>query len=62
MNPEIKGDIVTDVNLQPTIINEKIVEQSKGFIQNLIKKISENKIYQYITIGIIILVVVAFLY
>ena len=62
MNPEIKGDIETNVSLQPNMTNEKIVEQSKGFIQNLIKKISENKIYQYIAICILILVVVAFFY
>ena len=62
MSTETKGDVGTNVSLEPSVATEKIVEKSKGFIQDLIKKISENKMYQYIAIGIIILVVVAFFY
>jgi hypothetical protein len=62
MNPETKGDVEPKVSLQPTDTSDKTIEQSKGFIKNIIKKISENKMYQYIAIGILILVVVAFFY
>jgi len=50
MNPETKVDVVANASSQPTITNDVPVEQSKGFIKNFIKKISENKMYQYISI------------
>ena len=44
MSTETKGDVGTNVSLEPSVATEKIVEKSKGFIQDLIKKISESKI------------------
>ena len=43
MNPETKGEVGTNVSLEPSVATEKIVEKSKGFIQDLIKKIDQEE-------------------
>jgi hypothetical protein len=58
MNPEIKEVVVE----QPIDTNVQTPGQSKGLINNLLKKFTENKMYMYIAIGIIVLAVVAFYY
>jgi cell division protein FtsN len=77
MNPEIKGDVrpnvqssgITNVQSSGTtdvlpIVNNNVQpsESSKMSIKNIIKKLSENKLYRYIAIGVIILAIVAFIY
>ena len=42
MSTETKGDVGTNVSLEPSVATEKIVEKSKGFIQDLIKKVTVN--------------------
>lgn len=59
MNPEINEVVIPE---QPNITNVQTPEQSNGLINNLLKKFTENKMYMYIAIGIIVLAVVAFYY
>jgi len=47
---------------QPTGTVVKTTEKSNGLISNLLKKFTENKIYLYVAIGIIVLGIVAFYY
>jgi len=58
MGSEIKEVILEQVN--GTIV--QTTEQSNGLISNLLKKFTENKMYIYIAIGVVILAVVAFYY
>lgn len=58
MGSEIKEVILEQAN--GTIV--QTTEQSNGLISNLLKKFTENKMYIYIAIGIVILAVVAFYY
>jgi len=59
MNPEIKEVVIPE---QPNVTNVQTPEQSNELINNLLKKFTENKMYVYIAIGIIVLAVVAFYY
>jgi len=59
MNPEIKEVVAVE---QPIDTNVQTPGQSKGLINNLLKKFTENKMYMYIAIGIIVLAVVEFYY
>jgi len=56
MNPEINTNVPTTTTNVPTNQN------STGFINNLLKKFTENKNYKYIAIGIIILALAALYY
>ena len=58
MGSEIKEVILEQAN--GTIV--QTTEQSNGLISNLLKKFTENKMYIYIAIGVVILAVVAFYY
>jgi hypothetical protein len=62
MNQEIKEVTSSVVVEQPSGAIVQTTEKSKGLINDLLKKFTENKMYMYIAIGIVILAVVAFYY
>jgi LPXTG-motif cell wall-anchored protein len=63
MNPEINTNVPTTTTNVPTITTNLPTNQnSTGFINNLLKKFTENKNYKYIAIGIIILALAALYY
>ena len=60
MDQELKVEINEATNLQYSGSNVQPVEQSDGFIQKLLKKFTENKMYLYITITVIVLGIVLY--